>query len=182
MELMVIETTTSSMRTKRSTTELQPRGCCLAPQDNIGHYSATPAQMQITWRRIIRRRAASCPNLALSRPTMVGISEITRIATITNSKFSCTTGIRRRNAEQREQRGPAQAAQHRERRESRPSHAGDAGDERHERADEREETPEEHGQRPPLLDHRLGFGQALGVRALTLPDSMMRRPKKCPMK
>ena len=34
VELMVIETTTSSMRTKRST-------------NNIGNYSATPAQMQI---------------------------------------------------------------------------------------------------------------------------------------
>ena len=42
VELMVIETTTSSMRTKRSTT-----------QDNIGHYSATPAQMQVPWRRFL---------------------------------------------------------------------------------------------------------------------------------
>lgn len=32
-------------------------------------------------------------NLALINPTIVGISEITRIAMITSSKLSCTTGM-----------------------------------------------------------------------------------------
>ena len=64
-------------------------------------------------------------------------------------------------AEQREQRRPAQAAEHRERRETAPTHAGNTGNERHERADEREETAKEHGQRAPLLNHLLGFLDAL---------------------
>ena len=71
-------------------------------------------------------------------------------------------------SQQCEQRGPAQAAQHRERGEPAPAHAGNTGDERHERADEREEAAEEHGRS--------------GVMAFPLPDAMIRRPKKCPMK